>query len=264
MNKNNIVSTMSEIEQLELELTVLNSKRALAPIEKELTIQKIGGSTLIIDKKSPKSGYYNRVKGFGERDINNLEKILALYRHENIEPFFEMTPNNITEDVSRALNKEGYVPIEQLVYMESKAFEFTQRESPIEIVKVSEETAEEFVHIIELSNGGMDISKEVIDNKKHYFYEPYFHNYIAYDEGEVAGIGSMFVHHNVGYIANDYTFEEARGRGCQKMLLAHRMNEAITLGLERLYTDVEFGSISHNNMKKLGFEDIYTSSFWSK
>ena len=264
MIKNSIISTMSKIEQLEIELTAFNSKRALSNIEKDLEISKMGDSTLIIDKKSPKSGYYNRIKGFGEGDIDKLKNILNVYRKYEIEPFFEMTPNNICESVSRALNSEGFVNVEQLVYMELKALDVIPSDSNIEIVKVSQANAEAFIKIIQQSNEGMDLTKEVIEKKKPYFYEPYFHNYIAYNSGEVAGLGSMFISNNVGYIANDYTFEKARGLGCQKKLLTHRINEAIKLGLESLYTDVEFGSISHNNMKKLGFKDIYTSSFWVK
>ena len=266
MIDNNIISTMSKIEKLELELTVFNSKRALSNIEKDLEIIRIGNSTLIIDRNSPKSGYYNRVKGFGEGDIDKLKSILNTYSKYNIEPFFEVTPNNITESVSKALSREGYANIEQLVYMELNELEISEsnRNADIEIVKVSDANSEEFVDIIQQSNGGMDISKEVVENKKHYFYKPCFHNYIAYSSGEVAGIGSMFISEDTGYIANDYTFEKARGLGCQKVLLTHRINEAINLGLKSLYTDVVFGSISHNNMKKFGFEDVYTSSFWTK
>lgn len=264
MIENNIISTMTKIEALELKLTVFNSKRALSNIEKDLDIVRVGKSALIMDKNSPKSGYYNRIKGFGEEDIDKLKSILNRYSQYKIEPFFEMTPNNITESVSRALNREGYVNVEQLVYMELNALAVEAINSNVEIVEVSEANAEEFINIIQQSNGGMDISKEVVENKKQYFYKPYFHNYIAYINGEVAGIGSMYISENVGYIANDYTFEKARGLGCQKILLTHRINEAIKLGLESLYTDVVFGSISHNNMKKLGFKDIYTSSFWAK
>jgi len=264
MVENNIISTMKKIEDLELKLTVFNSKRALSNIEKDLEIVRIGKSSLIVDKNSPKSGYFNRVKGFGEEDIDKLKSILNIYSKYKIEPFFEITPNNITESVSRVLNKESYVNIEQLVYMELNELEVKEINSTIEIVKVSEANAEEFITIIQRSNEGMDISKEVVEKKKQYFYKPYFHNYIAYSSGEVAGIGSMYISGNAGYIANDYTFEKARGLGCQKTLLTHRINEAKKLGLESLYTDVVFGSISHNNMRKLGFKDIYTSSFWAK
>ncbi|MBF4691487.1 GNAT family N-acetyltransferase [Fusibacter ferrireducens] len=264
MIENNIISTMSKIEKLEIALTTFNSKRALSNIDKDLEILNVGKSSLMIDKNSPKSGYYNRVKGFCEEDIVNLENILNTYSKYEIEPCFEITPNNISENVSRTLSKEGFINVEQLVYMELKELEAIQSDSKIEIFKVTESNAEEFINIILLSNEGMDISQKVIENKKHYFYESNFHNYIAYSSGEVAGIGSMFISENVGYIANDYTFEKARGLGCQKVLLAHRINEAIKLGLESLYTDVVFGSISHSNMKKLGFTDVYMSSFWMK
>lgn len=47
-------------------------------------------------------------------------------------------------------------------------------------------------------------------------------------------------------------------------MLAHRISRAVEAGLEKLYTDVEFGSVSHNNMEKLGFRTVFINSFWMK
>lgn len=264
MTKNKVLYKMSKIEDLEIKLTLFNSKRALADVDKALELLEIGSSKLMIERNSPKSGYYNRIKGFGEHDIGHLETILSTYSNHGIDPFFEMTPNNINESVSKALNEEGFINIEQLVYMENEDLKTTTISADIEIVEVTEENAEDFIELIRLSNQGMTLGEDVIERKKHYFYEPNFHNYIAYIGEEVAGMGSLFISENEGYIANGYTFEKLRGFGCQKALLAHRVNEAVKFGIHVLYTDVAFGSISHNNMKKLGFSDVYTSSFWAR
>ncbi|MNW12743.1 hypothetical protein D3C71_2105090 [compost metagenome] len=67
-----------------------------------------------------------------------------------------------------------------------------------------------------------------------------------------------------GYIANDYTFEAYRGKGCQRTLLRQRLSDAAKLGVKQVYTDVVFGSASHGNMEKAGFKIVFLTTFWIK
>ncbi|MGG6314542.1 GNAT family N-acetyltransferase [Paenibacillus macerans] len=74
----------------------------------------------------------------------------------------------------------------------------------------------------------------------------------------------MFIRGEEGYLANDFTFPDYRGRGAQTALIRHRLEAARSLGLSRLYTDVEFATVSHANMLKCGFRNIYMNAFWMK
>jgi hypothetical protein len=264
MIKNKLLEEVRKIEDMELELTIFNSKRALSKIDKRLEVAKIGDCSLLLDSCSPSSIYYNRIKGFGLKDLDKLEEILAIYSHHNITPCFDMTPNNINEEVSTTLLNYGYSNVEQLVFMQLVPELNENMKNDMKIVEVTEHNAEEFVNLIINSNGGMDVDDQVIERKKQYFYKPNFHNYIYYLEGEAAGMGSLFINGVEGYIANDFTFEKFREKGIQKSLLMHRINKAKQLGLEKLYTDVEFGSVSHNNMESLGFKTVFINSFWMK
>lgn len=170
----------------------------------------------------------------------------------------------MNEEVSQALFNYGYSYFDQLVFMQLIPEINQNLKNKTKIVEVTAENAEEFVNIVIRSNGGMDIDQKVIEKKKKYFYKPNFHNYIFYLEGEAAGMGSLFISGKEGYTANDFTFEKFRGKGIQKSLLIHRINKAKELGLEKLYSDVEFGSISHNNMETLGFKTVFINSFWKK
>lgn len=261
---NKVLEQVSNIEHLEIQLTAFNSKRALSKIDKKLEVKKIGNCSLIIEPNSPNSIYYNRVKGFGIKDLNKFEQILDIYKEQNITPCFDITPNNINREVSTALLNNGYTVFEQLTFMQLLPKEYEDFNNGIDIVEVSQENAEEFINIVIESNGGMDIDETIIERKAPYFYKPNFQNFISYIGGKVAGIGSLFINGKEGYIANDYTFEDFREKGSQRTLLKYRINKAKELGLEKLYTDVEFGSISHNNMKKLGFETVFVNSYWMK
>lgn len=97
---------------------------------------------------------------------------------------------------------------------------------------------------------------------KGYFHASQFHNYMLTIDGRPAAMGSLFLHGSEGYLANDYTFEEFQGRGCQTALIGHRLSAAAELGLENVYTDVEFGSVSHTNMEKAGFRTAFINTFW--
>ena len=62
----------------------------------------------------------------------------------------------------------------------------------------------------------MDIDASVINRKAPYFYKPNFLNFISYNGGKVAGIGSIFINGKEGYIANNYTFDDFREREVKK------------------------------------------------
>jgi hypothetical protein len=243
---------------------MFNSQRALAPVDKNLQVKEIGHCKLIFDNNSPQSIYYNRVKGFGINDVDKLDQILNFYYEKGIVPCFDMTPNNINEKVAMALASKGFINFEQLAFLQLANDVDINLKQNIKIVKVNEENAEEFVNIVVSTSKITNIDKEVIQRKKHYFCNQNFHNYIAYIGDKVAAIGSLFIRGDEGYIANDYTFEEFRGQGCQTALLLHRIKEAKEKRLINIYTDVEFGSISHNNMEKLGFKTVFINSFWTK
>ncbi|MFB9326161.1 hypothetical protein ACFFSY_09580 [Paenibacillus aurantiacus] len=91
-----------------------------------------------------------------------------------------------------------------------------------------------------------------------------FANYMLRINGSAASMGSMFIHGQSGYLANDFTFEAFRGRGCQTSLISRRLSDARMLGLDFVATDVEFGTVSHGNMLKAGFKTAYLNTFWMK
>ncbi|MGC5328043.1 GNAT family N-acetyltransferase [Brevibacillus sp. SYSU BS000544] len=262
MSRNDLLKQVERIEQMEQELTVFNARRALSAVEKNLQVKKLGDCALLIDANSPQSIYYNRIKGFGMNDLNNLDEILDVYHKESLTPCFDMTPNHLNEEVAKALFDRGYVSAEQLAFLQWQPQWKDEHTHDLSIVAVTAENVDVLMDMISQSMGGVD--QEIIDKKKAYFYQPHFQNYLAYVGDEAAGMGSLFLSGDAGYIANDYTIPQFRGRGCQSALVIHRMNEVKKMGLAQIYTDVEFGTTSHNNMLKLGFQTIFLNSFWIK
>lgn len=259
----NVLLEVERINELELALTAFNSKRSLYLDETNLIIKKIGASSLLMDSNASNSMYFNRIKGFGINDIDKIDEILDLYYSAQLVPCFDMTPNNINMEVAQELMNRGFVCYEQMAFLGLEP-DFTMCEDDeIKIVRVTEDNVAEFINLIALSNG-KEIKKELVQKKAEYFVRPNFINYISYLGEKAIGMGSLFIKGEEGYIANDFTFPEYRGKGVQKALLKLRIKVSKEMRLKKLYTDVEFGSISHNNMQKLGFKTIFINSFWIK
>lgn len=251
---------VNHIERMEIELTRLNASRSLVAVERQLEVKTVGTVTLLRDSTDPSSVYYNRIKGFGPQMLAELDELLSYY--PGAAPCFDMSPDHMTEEVTRALCKKGFFPAEQLVFMvmhpsleglETPAFQFE---------RVTEETAEEFIEWIGKSAGGMEMTRQMIERSKEYFYRADFMNYMLRIDGEPAAMGSLFLHEAEGYLANDYTFPAYRGKGCQSSLIKHRLAEAARLGVKAVYTDVEFGSASHANMERAGFRTAFLNTYW--
>ncbi|MGI8385982.1 GNAT family N-acetyltransferase [Robertmurraya sp. P23] len=262
---NDIQISVRRINEMEMSLTAFNSKRSLYADKTNLIVKKMGSSTLLIDENVPDSIYFNRIKGFGNKDVPIIDDILGEYASKQITPCFDLTPSDISMEVAQALMKRRYACCEQLAFLEvdPKAYEREQRNIAVEIVKVTEKNVEEFLNLIALSNG-RDIEEDLAQEKANYFVQPYFKNFIAYINGQPSGMGSLFIEGKEGYIANDFTFLSYRGKGIHQALLDYRIKLSQAIGLTKVYTDVEFGSISHNNMLKLGFSQVFINSFWIK
>ncbi|WP_175498663.1 GNAT family N-acetyltransferase [Paenibacillus sp. NFR01] len=251
------------IQEAELALTLFNNQRALSAEDKAIRLISIGSCVLLMDPGSPESIYYNRVKGFGSGDLDKLEQILEIYRAEGITPCFDLTPGAGHAEAAETLAAQGFYCADQLVFM--AAGDKTELNLPedVEIRPVTMENVMEFLALVVRSTGN-DPGTEVLERKAAYFVRPEFRNYIAYLGGHAAGMGSLFMTGTAGYLANDYTFPDYRQRGIQSALLHRRITEAADLGLTALYTDVEFGTPSHDNMQRAKFRTVYMNGFWVK
>ncbi|WP_143812984.1 GNAT family N-acetyltransferase [Paenibacillus sp. XY044] len=260
MIRHKVHQKVNDIEETELELTRFNAGRALSSPDKRLEEIRIGGTKLLIEVTGPDSLYYNRVKGFGIADLEHLDDIISEYERRNARPCFDMAPNRLNEQVALALHGRGFLPMDQLAFLEAAPVEKEAVHPDISVDPVHEGNVDVLLGIVSDLMGG--VPAEVLARKKRYFTFPVFRNYLAYANGQLAGIGSMFIYKGNGYLANDYTLPAYRGRGCQTALICHRLSEAKRTGLSKVYTDVEFGSPSHDNMLVQGFSHVFTNSFW--
>ncbi|WP_430787531.1 GNAT family N-acetyltransferase [Virgibacillus flavescens] len=213
-----IVSETERINEMEVELTAFNAKRSVYQDNADLEVKRVGECTLLTDETAKDSIYYNRIKGFGIKDIDKIDDMLDMYYSKEITPCFDKTPNHTNMETTQALSNRGFVCAEQLVFLSIEPYLSSYSNDEIKIVNVNEKNVLEFLELISRSNN-KEISLVMAIKKAAYYTQANFHNYIAYMDGEVAGMGSLFVKGDEGYIANDFTFPSFRGKGVQKALL---------------------------------------------
>lgn len=107
-----------------------------------------------------------------------------------------------------------------------------------------------YIEICRKSIGGL--GGEAFDLKSEFF--------LIYDSGKPAANGGMFYSkkENFAYLHDAGTLEEFRGKGYQSDLIKFRVNKALSVGIDRIYSSVDHGSKSWSNSIKCGLNNMHT------
>lgn len=127
------------------------------------------------------------------------------------------------------------------------------------------EQADEFFDLLDLS--GADFSETKRRMKRPFYCTEQFRCHVAYAEnGEPTGWATSYRCEDGEslFFANAYTLPEFRCQGFHSALLQARLNEVISLGAKRAFTDVEPGSPSQRNAERLGFRIVADSAIWHR
>lgn len=113
----------------------------------------------------------------------------------------------------------------------------------------------------------MEILKGVLSGKiKNNFPGLELELYLIYDGGKsVAGAGMFYSKDgNFAYLHDAGTLEAYRGKGYQSDLIRYRINKALGMGIDRIYSSVEHGDKSWSNSIKCGLNTMHTSLIFVK
>lgn len=146
---------VNDIEEIELELTRFNAGRALSSQDKRLEEIRIGSARLLIEATGPDSLYYNRVKGFGIADLEHLDQIVSEYEQRNARPCFDMAPTRLNEQVALALHRKGFLPTDQLAFLEAEPAEAAAVHPDITIEPVDEGNVDVLLEAVSDLMGGV-------------------------------------------------------------------------------------------------------------
>jgi GNAT superfamily N-acetyltransferase len=83
-------------------------------------------------------------------------------------------------------------------------------------------------------------------------------SYVAFLDGEPAGVGSLYVGGRIGVLAAAVTLPRLRGRGVQTALLRRRIADSARAGCELVVSQASPGTISERNMQRVGLRPAYS------
>ena len=91
-----------------------------------------------------------------------------------------------------------------------------------------------------------------------------WHQYMAYVEGELAGIAVLFIHDRVADCFLSATLPEFRGKGIQTALIERRLKDGVRAGCNLATSQTVVHNASPRNMARRGFQPLYRRWIYGK
>ncbi|MFT4416410.1 GNAT family N-acetyltransferase [Fredinandcohnia humi] len=254
------------LEQSEID-TLFSRLKAIKAIDgnpMKVDIQQFGHATAFSAKNIPGPSF-NTVKGLKEGDEEYIDSIIDFYRQKEIPVRFEVTPGHSSPKLLAYLSEKGFYQTDfhtTLFQSFSKGCHLSSN-SEISIRRLNDDEFDLFAEIYvkgfqmpAFVKDGVAQNNKVLSSNENWSF------YLASVENEPAGIGVLFCKNKVATLAAAVTVPTFRNRGVQQSLLKHRMNQAILNDCELLVGQARFGSVSQNNMERVGMKIAYTKAIW--
>jgi hypothetical protein len=204
---------------------------------------------------------FNRVFGLAGADGGQIPAMLAWYRERGVAPVFDLNPYVIAppwerDDIPLALTMQGYyqATFHQLLYGVPSP-EAPALAAGVMVEEVGPGDAAVFGTVYEQVWGGGDQISPLLGR-------PAFRCYLAFVDGQPAGLGVLHIANGVGSMANGLTAPPFRGRGCQTALLHRRMRDAALLGCDLIASQCVPGGVSQRNQLRAGLAIACTKAWW--
>jgi len=208
----------------------------------------------------------NKVFCFGHEDLIYLDKILAFYAVDGLEPWFYLAPMGFTQEVAAALTAAGFAQrdFQQAILYELPRAEIPQPPTGVTVERVTAANLEEFVRTtadgFEWPGQWRDAAME---GTRSGFRTDSYH-FLARFEGVPAGVGSLGTRDGVASLGDGAVVPRFRRKGCHLALVHHRLHIAHAIGCGLALGAATFGSASFRNQQRAGLRIAYIESGWSK
>lgn len=257
----------AEIKTLRSRLTAIRERQG-NPMGVE--IRRIGGASLFTIKGIPGPSF-NKVLGATGSDVDHVDEIIQAFRKQGIPCRFELIPGHVTPELFGRLADSGFyqagfhtvlygVPPKEQGGAPVEGLRLAEK---IEVFEVNED---EFGLFGELYVKGFGLpallSTGIADNNRVLHGRPGWKFYIAFVDGQAAGIGVLYMEDGVGNLAAACTVPEMRRKGCHMALIQRRIADARKGGCDLIIGQAVFGSVSQQNMQRIGMQIAYTKSIW--
>lgn len=239
-----------------------NNERTLSTdLASELFSVEAEGCSVFVDKTRK---YDNQIIIHGVCSTGNLENHLKLYKHGFL-PEISIEPQAITNELKTWLSGCEFVPAYEHEFLELRVENYAVSKGVSEHVSVelwAHDNVDEFLALLKTS--GLECTDEIWEKKRSLYCTDTFRCYVAKINGKPCAWATSFIENEYAILANAYTQENYRSKGCQTALLRARIADAISLGVKVVLTDVMPNSTSSKNCKSVGFSSVGVRSVWCK
>lgn len=256
----------SEIHTLE---SRLNGIQSINGNSMEAQIKAFGHATAFSVKNIPGPAY-NTVKGLSAVDVKYIPAIIDYYKQSDISFRFEISPSHSSPELLRALSEHGYFQesFHTTLYTSLKDIGYEDcynTNNEIIIRPLREEEfhiyAEIYTQAFQMPSfliNSVEKNNSILCNNKNWEF------YLAEFDNETAGVAVLFIDNQIGNLAVAATLPQFRNNGIHTELIKYRIKRAISNNCDYIVGQAAFGSISQQNMQKVGLNIAYTKAIWVK
>lgn len=239
-----------------------NNERTLSTdLASELFSVESEGCSVFVDKTRK---YDNQIIINGVCSEESLESHLRLFKH-GFSPEISIEPQAITDELKTWLSSREFVLTYEHEFLELRAVNYAPSKDVSERASVerwTHENADEFLALLKTS--GLECTDEIWEKRRSLYCTDTFRCYVAKINGKPCAWATSFIENGYAILANAYTQESYRFKGAQTALLKARIEDAISLGIKVVLTDVMPSSTSSRNCKSVGFSRVGVRSVWCK
>lgn len=225
-----------------------------------IAIATFGNATALVCSTIP-AQVFNRVFGLTVADRDQIETILAFYAQHGAAPVFDLSPYGlppywVEPNLFTPLMEHGLYQgaFRQLLYA-LPSTDISPLPVHLSIRAVEAADADLFAAVYDQVWGGSGAIRVLLGH-------PRFRCYLAFVDGEPAGLGILHIADGVASMANGLAVPHLRGRGCQTALLHRRLADAAEAGCSLVVSQCAPGSTSQNNQLRVGFRIAGSKAWW--
>jgi hypothetical protein len=239
-----------------------NKQRTLSTdLPSELSVTDEDGCTIFVDKTRR---YDNQIV---IRDFIKPERLEThLHRFQDgCSPDISIEPQANSIELEEWLSNCGYAPAYEHEFLQLSASSYVAPKVTTESVTVErwgQNHVDDFLALLKTS--GLTCTDEVWRKKRSLYCSDTFRCFVAKVDGKPCAWATSFIENGHAILANAYTQESHRAKGCQTALLRARIEDANELDVQMFLTDVLPHTTSSKNCKSIGFTSVGIRSVWSR
>lgn len=224
-----------------------------------------GNATAFLAQKTHNSEIFNHVGNITGDDLPYLDAILNWYARHDVLCSFDIVPSNASPALLWHLASKGFY--QSSFYNMFYGLPYIAQK-PLPGVVVRPVLPEEKDVFAEVYFDSFEVPKtETYAYVRHSIRSlveiPTNRCLFALVHNTIAAIAVVSISQEVGYLALSATLPHFRGYGCQKTLLQERIHLASQAGCDLVTCQVGVGTISQQNVEKIGLHLAYTKATWS-